>query len=670
LSRYDWEQASNLFRKRKPTRLYLGTALMVTAASVLVAGASAATAATQGTDGRALIANTAPGAGAGKLTALAAGSQVRLSVFVGQDQAGLAAAAAAVSNPQSSSYRHYLSPAQVQARFGATAAQQSAVRSWLTGSGLTVTHDDGFIISAMGTTTKAEAALQTGLALSAPSDGTEQVVPSKAMSVPAALTGAISTIRVSTATVAATPHQPLKPATSIAHSSATATATATSTAADTSASSASSAECSDYYGQKPATGLPTAYGRTLTWAPCGYTPTQLRDAYGATQTGLTGAGTTVAILSADAGDGTALSDTDEWSEQQHIPQFAPGQFTAYGPADSDPGSVEDALDIEAVHGMAPAADIDYVTGTGEITGDPLLDALDTVVQQHLADVVTTSWYEAFMPAADTMVTSWEGVLEQAALEGITVDAASGDFGSVLPLQYPSSDPWITAVGGTSLAVGAGGDYLWETAWESDETSLAADGQSWSEAPPGDADGGSVGGVSQTFAEPSYQDGVVSGNVVNGEQMRTVPDVSAFADWGLGYQIGLSTPDAAGQNVYTDEINGGTSLSAPLFAGFEADLIQGRGGAPLGFANPLLYQSANTAAFHDVTADPQGPGYTEAVVYQPAASYTIPNPPPALLTLGQCGTKDAPTCGPGYDLATGLGSPGPAFFRAFGAQPTR
>ena len=652
MSRYDWEQASNLFRKRKPTRLHLGAALAVTAASVLVVGTSAASAATQGSDGRALIASTAPESGAGRLTALAAGSQVRLSVFVGQDNGGLAAAATAVSNPHSSSYRHYLSPAQVQARFGATAAQQNAVRTWLTGSGLTVTHDDGFVISAMGTTTKAEAALQTGLALS-PANGTEQVVPSKAMSVPTALAGAISTIRVSTATVAATPHEPLKASTPVTNS--------TKTEAD------SSAECSDYYGQKPATGLPTAYGRTVTWAPCGYTPTQLRDAYGATQAGLTGAGTTVAVLSSDAGDSTALSDTDEWSEQQHIPQFAPGQFTAYGPTDSEPGSVEDALDIEAVHGMAPAADVDYVTGDGQITGDPLLDALDTVVQQHLADVVTTSWYEDFMPVADTMVTAWESVLQQAALEGITVDAASGDFGSALPLQYPSSDPWLTAVGGTSLAVGAGGDYLWETAWESEDTTLAADGQSWSPAPPGDFGGGSVGGVSKVFAEPSYQDGVVSGNVISGEQMRTVPDVSAFADPVLGYQIGLTTADAAGQFVYEDEVNGGTSLSSPMFAGFEADLIQGRGGIPLGFANPLLYQSANTAAFHDVTGDPQGPGYTEAVAYQSAPSYTIPNPPVSLLTMGQCGTQYTPTCGPGYDLATGLGSPGPAFFRAFGAQ---
>lgn len=161
-----------------------GTALAVTAASVLVASASAVPAATQGHDGRAVIASTVPGSAAGPLTALAAGSQVRLSVFIGQDQAGLTATATAVSDPSSPDYGHYLTPAQVQAQFGATAAQQSAVRGWLSGAGLTITHDDAFTITAVGTTARAEAAVQAGLALSHPKGGTEQVVPSRAMSVP------------------------------------------------------------------------------------------------------------------------------------------------------------------------------------------------------------------------------------------------------------------------------------------------------------------------------------------------------------------------------------------------------------------------------------------------------------------------------------------------------
>ena len=453
-------------------RIPLGAALTVTTASVMLVGTSIAAAATPSQNGRAVIAGTAPVSEAAKPTTLAASTRVQLSVFVGQDQAGLAAAATAVSDPASPSYRHYLSPAQVRARFGATAAQQDAVRGWLSSSGLTVTHDDGFLISAVGTATKAEATLQTGLALSRPADGAEQVVPSRAMSVPTALASTITTIRIGTATAVTTPHQPL---------TASAPAVPGSTAV-----AASSAECSAYYGQKPATDLPKAYGRRINWAPCGYTPTQVRDAYGATRSGLTGAGTTVAVLSGYA-DPTALTDADQWSRQQEIPQFASGQFTEYDGSDAGGGSLdENTLDLEAVHGMAPAADVAFVVGGDEIPDDPLLDALNTVVQQHLAEVVTSSYYEHFMPAPTSMITSWESVLEQAALEGITVDTASGDFGSTQALEYPGSDPWVTSVGGTSLAIGTSNDYLWETAWESDPTSLAADGRGWPVLEPGTA----------------------------------------------------------------------------------------------------------------------------------------------------------------------------------------
>jgi subtilase family serine protease len=128
------------------------------------------------------------------------------------------------------------------------------------------------------------------------------------MSVPAAVAGAITTIRVSTAAVPLTPHQPLSAAGPEA--------------------AAPSGQCSAYYGQKKATGLPKAYGRTITWAPCGYQPTQLRDAYGAAKSGLTGAGASVAVIS-ESGDSTALSDTNRWARQRDVPPFARGQFSAY-----------------------------------------------------------------------------------------------------------------------------------------------------------------------------------------------------------------------------------------------------------------------------------------------------------------------------------------------------
>jgi subtilase family serine protease len=267
------------------------------------------------------------------------------------------------------------------------------------------------------------------------------------VSVPAAVAGAITTIQLSPEAVPLDPHQPLDAAASAV--------TASTLAGSAKTAASSTAQCSVYYGQKQATGLPKAYGRTLTWAPCGYSPAQLRTAYGATRAGLTGAGVTVAVVSL-ATDPTALSDANHWSRQEDVPQFAAGQFKTYiAPDGAIGGDPENALDIEAVHGTAPAAKVDYVVGNGQITGDYLLDGLDTVVTHRLADVVTSSWYESHMPVPASMIKSWESVLERAAAEGITVDEASGDTTDLEGLEYPGSDPWITSVGGTSLAIGVG-----------------------------------------------------------------------------------------------------------------------------------------------------------------------------------------------------------------------
>jgi subtilase family serine protease len=619
--------------------------------ALLCTGVAAAATARPATGPREVLASTAPLTGQhGSLSALPPASVVQVSVFTGRDRAGLAAAARAASDPASPGYQHYLTPAQVRVRYGATAAQQSLVTGWLRRSGLHVSHRDAFTISATGRAEQAESMLGARLELNRPRAGAAQVVPAEAMSVPAAVAGAVSTVQVAPAAIPMGQHEPMKKLALVAPGS--------------HAAAQIKEQCSAYYGQKKAASLPPAYGRTLAWAPCGYLPQQLRTAYGAARSGLTGAGARVAILSED-NDSTAQADADRWARARGFPPFKPGQYSA----DIAPhvpngiGDGESALDIESVHGMAPAAKVSYVVGNGTITGDRLLDALDTVVSYGIAQVVSSSWYERYMPAPKSMITAWEGVLERAAVEGITVNFATGDYGDTTPLQYPGSDPWITTVGGTSLAIGAGGRNLWETGWETDETGLSKDGKSWHPAPPGVFLEGSTGGISKTFPEPYYQDGIVSGNVVKGTAMRAVPDVSDLGDWNLGYQIGLTVPVGPHKYKYFNAVNGGTSLSSPMFTGFEADLIQGRGGIPLGFANPALYDLANTATFHDVTSNPQGRSVTEADVYGPAYGQA-----PTLSTMGQCSSTIALSCGPGYDTVSGIGSPGPAFFRSFGSHP--
>jgi kumamolisin len=128
------------------------------------------------------------------------------------------------------------------------------------------------------------------------------------------------------------------------------------------------------------------------------------------------------------------------------------------------------------------------------------------------------------------------------------------------------------------------------------------------------DGATGGGVSIEFALPSYQASAkVPDNVDTGKPGRGVPDVAGNADPQTGYQ---TLVDGSQQVV------GGTSAVAPLWAGLVALLNQSLG-APLGFANPRLYDLLGTAAFHDITS----------------------------------GSNGAYSAGPGWDACTGLGSPG-------------
>jgi subtilase family serine protease len=114
----------------KAHKILTTSALSVAAAStLLISGVSTAATISPSLSGRDLVRSTAPIAGQNAgLRAMALTSRVHVSVFIGRNQAGLAAAATAISNPRSPRYGHYLKPAQVQAEFGATAAQHRRAR--------------------------------------------------------------------------------------------------------------------------------------------------------------------------------------------------------------------------------------------------------------------------------------------------------------------------------------------------------------------------------------------------------------------------------------------------------------------------------------------------------------------------------------------------------------
>jgi subtilase family serine protease len=658
-------------------------ALTAAAATALVAGGLALAAPAQASTTRVAIAGTHPAwaTSSNRMSSQAVTSgTVSAQVYLaGQDPAGLAAIATAVSTPGNALYGHYLTPAQLMARYGPTQAQISAVSSWLTGNGLTVTKtvdEIGGYLAVQGSVQAAAHAFGVTFGTFRGPDKRADRAPEAAATAPASVAGDVVAVSgLDTASHFAKPADDLPPP---------------------GPNYWVAGPCSSYYGQKTAVSEPSAYGIKQPWNVCGYTPRQVRGAYHVAQSGMTGKGQTVAIVDAYASP-TMLSDANQYATVTGDKPFAPGQYTQYLPAgfsltaanecDAQGWYGEQTLDVEQVHGEAPDANVVYV-GAASCEDTALLDSLALIVNDHLASIVSDSWGEPFDQGA-ILVGVYNQVFQAGAAEGIGFFFSSGDSGYESPAEDPGSDmiqadwpdssPYVTSVGGTSLAIGKSDNYEWETSWGTLLDPLAADGKSWTYPPPGvypdGYDGSGGGGVSTAFTQPSYQKGVVPNSLatalpngtVNAVPMRVTPDVSALADPSTGVLIGQTTLQPNG-TTYAFSLSriGGTSVACPTFAGIEADAQQAAG-HPLGFANPAIYQRYGTSAFHDVTNNPLGPGYLAEVRNNYTDPYTKTGPLVTYLrTLGIDGEGAAALPAvKGYDDSTGVGSPNyyiQSFFR--------
>lgn len=398
---------------------------------------------------------------------------------------------------------------------------------------------------------------------------------------------------------------------------------------------------------------------TAPWTVKGYTPAQIKGAYGIS--GYDGAGQTVAIIDAYASP-TILQDVNQWSTNRGLPTMTSGQFTQVVPPGifrrpqnprQDPQGWygEETLDVEAVHGMAPAAKIVYVGAPNNY--QDLDAALNHVVDRHLAQIVTNSygWHGEFLPPG--FIKPYNQTLVQAAIEGIGVYFSSGDSGDetsvlgVASADFPASSPWVTAVGGTSLGVSAANTRQLETGWGTstyacNKTTLVCTRAAWLY--------GSGGGVSRVFAKPSYQASITATG-------RAVPDVAALGDPQTGLLIGQTQtfPDGA----YYDEYRiGGTSLSSPIFAGLMA-LADQAAGSPHGFANPLFY--AHAGAFYDVLSVKTAVARRNFVNSVDASRGTSD----FLRTFDDYSGSPTQSTHAGWDNVTGLGTPTQDFLSTFG-----
>jgi subtilase family serine protease len=607
-------------------------------------------------------------------------------VFLSGQSAALAAFAKSVSTPGSDDYQHFLSPAQVQARFGATPAQVAAVEQWLASDGLSVTRITPQEISATGTVAQTNATFDTTLARYTSSTG-DFTAPSTPASLPAGVAGSVlSVLGLSTRSGMVRP---------------TALAAAQSPAADHGAGPnvpmsterngttyLGSTSCSSYYGQLTDTTDPLFNGAHQPYVLCGYVPSQMRSAYGVTG-GNGGQGVTVAILDA-YGSPTLEADANTYATNRGDSAFASGQFTETvtpaswtdtGPCDAGGWTSEQSLDVEAVHAMAPNAKVAYF-GANSCNDSDFLAAFANIIDNHLADVISDSWGETIFWSSGGSLDSgtmadYTNLFETAAAEGIEITFSTGDCGaedpatncgsadgsSKLQPDFPDSDAWVTAVGGTSIEIGQAGTVEQTVPWGTDYSVLG--GGTW--LAQGYRFGGG-GGTSYTVAQPFYQTGVVPNSLAKAEldgttatsPMRVVPDLSLDANPDTGFLVGFTQTLPDGTTGYAEVEYGGTSLASPLFAALVADGISD-GALARGFINPTLYSvySRGGSRLFDDVVDPAS-GANPAEILAPYNGR-----PAEAVTLG----SDLPlTATTGYDNATGLGMPTPDFL-SLGATTT-
>jgi subtilase family serine protease len=404
--------------------------------------------------------------------------------------------------------------------------------------------------------------------------------------------------------------------------------------------------------QQPAT---PAQCEAIFTAPC-YGPDQLEAAYNEQplfNSGITGAGQTIVIVDS-FGSPTIKADLAVFDAEYNLP--APpslkiiqpaGAVPAYDPTDAN-GDVgwagETTLDVEWAHSMAPGASILLVeTPVDETEGTAgmpqIVKAENYVINHHLGQVISQSFgaTEQTFPSAAS-IQGLRSANFNAARNHVTMLAATGDAGATdfsdpagtilythRAIDWPSSDPLVTAVGGTQLALLSTGQRTQADRVWNDSTNYALN-EAFSGNPDPTADG-TGGGISTVFARPSYQNSVAG---LVGDH-RGTPDISMSAACsGL-----VNTYQSFGGQPAGWYVDCGTSEATPLFAGIVA-LADQLAGHSLGLINPALY--ALSAA--------QAPGVVDVTAGNNSSAFIQNN------TLFRVKGFWA---GPGYDLASGVGT---------------
>jgi subtilase family serine protease len=584
--------------------------------------------------------------------AASAGTSVTVAVHMSVNNlAGLKSLVAEVSNPKSKEYGRYITPQQFGQRFEPAGADLAAVKALLEHAGMTnVTQGPhGMYITATATVAQLRTAFKVTQNLYS-YQGKTLRANNNAPTVPASLAGKV--LYIEGLDDSSTLRQPYHQSETMGALHAPATVEKSSAPATTPPPVAASNPpeyCNVNYGaQEKIATLTTAadvYGAAIPWMNCGYTPQQIQAAYGLAKVKYTGAGITVAIVDAYASP-TLEADANRYAANHDLPKLTAANFSQIIPAgiyDVSPSEscgpygwwTEQSLDVAAVHGAAPGANIVFVGSRDCATS--LTVAILNVLYNHLADVVTNSWGDNGESIAPGSQQTFDQAAMAGAVQGTTTLFSSGDDGDlsapngVASGSWPSTSAWVTGVGGTTLEIvdssGTKSEYGWGNyrAFLNDvtvksKTSIIDSGVATTSNFGYTYDdysfyAGSGGGISLLEAQPSYQVGIVSDVLATTlnlastyteplpNPMRVTPDVAMVADPYTGYLYG-ETFTIAGNALadygckaiskteeYCENAIGGTSLASPLMAGVIAVINQKRlaSGEPvLGFANPWLY----------------------------------------------------------------------------------
>lgn len=550
-------------------------------------------------------------------------------------EADLQSLIAAQQNPSSPQYHVWLTPDQFAARFGMSDADISKAETWLEQQGFTVegVSRSKNSITFSGTAAQAEAAFGVELH-NYQTDGTTHFAPAGDISLPAALSPVVQAV---------TNLSNFRPRSHMRVRQGSLVPTPNFTSSQTGSHFLTPADIETIY-----------------------------DIKAVHDQGITGSGQSIAIVGQSA---VVLSDIENFQSAAGLTKKDPTMVLVPGTGASavfTGDESESDLDLEYSGAIAPGATI-YFVYTGNVTNASVTDAIKYAVDNDIAPIISTSYGGCETQYSTTEYGAENAILAQAAAQGQTVIAATGDEGSTdcygisglttaqqqaVAVDFPASSQYVTAMGGSEFSTTnvASGSSYWTAANGSDLLSSAKSyipEQVWNDSSSTIGISAGGGGASVlTTTRPSWQTGVPG--IPSGSSTRLLPDISLdsspnnagylycssdFSGTGITGSCANGFRDSSNSNL---TVAGGTSFAVPIFAGMVAMINQATGSAGQGLVNPTLYAlAANTttyaSAFHDITT-----GNNSCTAGSTYCSTAATN-----TSIYAAGT--------GYDEASGLGS---------------